>query len=156
MKNRILTTKTRSLTALLCPSPFSFLDNRVISFPEIHLPDEMHVGTGLWGVGRNAWGPPHHQNEKQVTVHCENICLVGSEEEKKREEGKDWWERKPLRFSASEWSYFQWLCVCPQSHRHMACMADDLGIFTMQRGSYLERKTKKSNKKDEHTLPAFP
>lgn len=57
MRNHILATKTRSITAKLHPQ-FSLLDNRVISFPEIHLPDEMHVGSGVWGSGGMPGVPP--------------------------------------------------------------------------------------------------
>lgn len=66
MRNHILATKTRSITAKLHPQ-FSLLDNRVISFPEIHLPDEMHVGSGVWGSGGMPGLPPHHSTPQTHT-----------------------------------------------------------------------------------------
>ncbi len=53
----------------------------------------MHVESGVRGGrgGRrdwNAWGAFFPPNEKQVTVHCKAISLVGIGERKKREEGK--------------------------------------------------------------------
>lgn len=70
MRNHILATITRSITANLHPQ-VSLLDNRVIiSFPEIHLPDEMHVGSGVWGSGGiPGVPPPQHHSTPHTHTH---------------------------------------------------------------------------------------